>query len=474
VRHHAQVAWCTHLEPLVLLAGHRLVLNEEYLAGWLSFYPACHLTPYEGILAVPPASFVRLTNDNQTSSRYWDFNPGRRIRYAGDGEYEEHFRDVFARAVRRRLRSDVPVLAELSGGIDSSSIVCMADALIACGEAEAKRLDTISYFDDSEPNWNERPFVEIVERKRGRTGFHLAADGSQALPLRHAAMGFAAIPGSNGVSDVGRRFADCVASAGSRVLLSGLGGDEVTGGVPTPEPELADLIVQSDFARLAHQLQAWALNLRKPWLHLLLATLREFLPHGSGDRSRSTPPVNWLQPAFAERQREALRGYESRLTLSGPLPSFQENQRTLNMLRRQLGCRSHSSQLLCEKRFPYLDRDLLEFLYAVPREQLLRPGQRRSLMRRALAGIVPEELLTRKRKGYIARCPLLAIAAAAPQLMEISQQMVTAELGLVNANAFVHAMQRAIDGLEFPFVPWMRTLALELWLRDLRHRSLVP
>ena len=66
---------------------------------------------------------------NATVERYWDFDPAKRIRYASDREYEQHFRTVFAEAVRRRLRSERPVLAELSGGMDSSSIVCMADSL---------------------------------------------------------------------------------------------------------------------------------------------------------------------------------------------------------------------------------------------------------------------------------------------------------------------------------------------------------
>jgi asparagine synthase len=85
----------------------------------------------------------------------------------------------------------------------------------------------------------------------------------------------------------------------------------------------------------------------------------------------------------------------------GPLPSFQMNLDALNGLRSQLGCSSLSSAPRYEKRYPYLDRDLLEFVYAIPREQLVRPGQRRSLMRRALIGIVPDVILQRKRKAGI-------------------------------------------------------------------------
>src|SRR6266436_8553996 len=109
-------------------------------------FPAVHLTPCVGIHSVPPSSFVLLRPGKHVVSKYWDFDPGKRIRYRADAEYEEHFRTVFAQAVQRRLRSDRPVLAELSGGMDSSSIVCMADLVIARGQAHCPRLDTISWF----------------------------------------------------------------------------------------------------------------------------------------------------------------------------------------------------------------------------------------------------------------------------------------------------------------------------------------
>jgi asparagine synthase (glutamine-hydrolysing) len=158
-----QVSWSSIIDPLVLLGGKDFRLEEEYIAGWLSFFPATHLTPYVGIHSVPPSASVIIRTEKHTVRKYWDFDPGRRIRYRTDAEYEEHFRTVFGESVRRRLRSDSPILAELSGGIDSSSIVCVADTIIDRGAAETPRLDTLSYYDDSEPNWNERPYFTKVD-----------------------------------------------------------------------------------------------------------------------------------------------------------------------------------------------------------------------------------------------------------------------------------------------------------------------
>lgn len=468
-----RITWSTTLDPLVLLARKTFSLEEEYIAGWLSFFPATHLTPYVGIHSVPPSCFVLLGPEQQTVSKYWDFDPSKHVRYRTDGEYEEHFRQVFGEAVRRRLRSDNPVLAELSGGMDSSSIVCMADAIIARGAAETPRLDTISYYDDSEPNWNERPYFTIVEEKRGRIGCHIDVSRQESFKLDVERGHFAATPGSEGgrLSETSRQFAACMATQGLRVVLSGVGGDEVTGGVPTPAPELEDLLAKGHFRTLAHQLKVWALNNRKPWSHLLLEAARGFFPPAIIGIPKQRRPAPWFNANFVRRNRAALQGYEPRLKLFGPLPTFQENISTLDALRRQLACSSLPSDQVQEKRYSYLDRSLLEFMYAVPREQMVRPGQRRSLMRRALVGIVPDKLLNRRRKAFVARGPMVSIGAKWADLTDLTQHMRASELGIVDSVRFTNALYKARDRREVPLVALLRTLSTERWLRNLQAGS---
>lgn len=469
------VTWSTVLDPLVLFAGRTFSVCEEYIAGWLSFFPATHLTPYVGIYAVPASCSVLIEPGKHSVSKYWDFDPGKRIRYKSDSDYEEHFRTVFTETVRRTLRSDCPILAELSGGMDSSSIVCMADNVIAHGVAEAPRLDTLSYYNDSEPNWNERPYFIKVEQKRGRTGCHIDVDSEELLPRELESDRFEATPnsGSGHPSKAGRQFNDCLSSNGNRVVLSGIGGDEVMGGIPTPTPALQDLLAKAQFGALAHQLKVWALDKRKPWFYLLHEAVRGFLPLPWIIVPKTKRPAHWLSTDFGERNHDALRGYNSRIKLFGPLPSFQDNIATLEALRRQMACSPLPSEPAYEKRYPYLDRDLLEFMYAIPREQLVRPGHRRSLMRRALVGIVPGELLNRKRKAFLARTPMIAISKEWLGLVQLSDHMICGSLAIVNPRQFSEALQKARMGREVAMTTLMRTLAAELWLRTLEDRGLL-
>jgi asparagine synthase (glutamine-hydrolysing) len=460
------ITWSTILKPLILLAGHNFKLDEEYLAGCVALYPAVHLTPYVGVHSVPPSSRVCLTTTKAQIQKYWDFDPEKKIRYQNDGDYEEHFRVVFEQSVRRRLRSKFPVLAELSGGMDSSSIVCMADKISAAGTEFAPRIDTVSYYDDSENSWDERPYFTAVEQQRGKTGCHIEITSNEIFQIQFDATSFVPTPGSKGrATATSQQFAECVRSRGNRVVLSGTGGDEVLGGVPTPIPELRDLIVQAKLRALARQLKTWALTKRKPWRALLLEALQGFLPSTVFGSPEYRRPAPWLDRNFVMRNRLALGGYEGRVRFFGRgLPSFQDNLSALDGLRRQLAFTDPPYDPVYERRYPYLDLDLLEFAFAIPREQHVRPGRRRSLMRRALAGIVPDALINRRRKAFPLRRPMLALSAERNALRERKQPLGTGLLGIVDTARLLGVLEKSAHGEEVAFVQVMRTLALEHWL----------
>lgn len=469
-----RACWSTILGPLLLFSKKPFDLDEEYVAGWFSFFPEARLTPYLGIHSVPPSCYVRLAKGMSRVTKYWDFDPDNRICCHTDAEYEEQFRQLFANAVQRRLRSDRPVLAELSGGVDSSSIVCVADQVIARGSAETSRLDTVSYFDDTEPNWNERPYFTAVEEKRGRTGCHIDLSSRETFSFEWSPGCLAETPGSGArLTPSNRQFAACVAAQGNRIVLSGIGGDEVTGGVPTPTPELEDLLARARLGILAHQLKCWSLNKRTPWFHLFFDAAQRFVSPALLGVPKYRRPAAWLRPDFVKRHRAALTGYPRRVTLFGPLPSFQENISTLDVLRRQLSCTALTSSPPYEKRYPYLDRTLLEFMYAIPREQQVRPGQRRSLLRRALAGIVPADVLNRRRKAFVVRGPMAAISAHRTKFIELTEHMVSSSIGIVDPIVFLKTLNTAHQGQEVPIVTVMRTLSIELWLRAARDQGIL-
>jgi asparagine synthase (glutamine-hydrolysing) len=469
------VIWSTLLDPLVLLAGRSFELNEEYLAGWLSSLPAAHLTPYRGIHSVPPASSIVFGRTARAVETYWKADPVRRIAYRSDAEYEEHFRIVFANSVRRRLRADKPVLAELSGGMDSSSIVCIADRVLREVQAEAPRLDTVSFYSRFEPNWDEQPYFTKVEESRGRAGCHIELDPNDLFDIDFAQHEFAATPAAlTHATPARKQFANCIVTQKSRVLLSGVGGDELLGGVPAFRPGLADLAVQGRWIAFVREATRWAVALRKPFYQILADVLARFLPRALRKVSEDNRPAPWLRAGFVARNKpEFHHCSEGRFRIFVLLPSFHENINALEALARQLTNTPLPLAPPHEKRYPYLDRELVEFLLAIPREQVVRPGQRRSLMRRAMRGIVPEAILNRRRKAYVARGPATFFAASRSQLAAWSHNMVSDSVGIVDHVAFLRILESLREAQQVPLIPLLRTFGLEKWLRTLKALDLL-
>ena len=481
-----QITWSTILDPLVLFASKTFAISEEYIAGWLSQVPSAHLTPFARIKAVPASSYVLVRPPQHgvapTVSKYWDFDPSKKIRYRTNVEYEEHFRAVFAEAVRRTLRSDRPVLAELSGGMDSSSIVCMADSSIARGKAETPRLDTISWFDDSVPEYDERSRFTKVEEKRGRAGWHidlgsLTNDASEQVSLGCDLGGdrLEILPSLDwGPRKFSEEYAACMTSQGHRVTLSGFGGEQPTGGgaIPTPTLELLNLLARGRFLRLSHQLKAWAARMRQPRRSLLWKAVHEFLPVVFLTLPEELRPPGWFDSHFIRRNHAALCRYPSRTKLFGPLPSFQKHLSVLDCERRLIAhCALHSN-LLREIRFPFLDRDFREFAYAIPWEQIVGVGQRRSLMRRALVDIVPDELLNRKHRTPISEDLRKGRSTEWLGLVE-ADQMVCRALRIIEPDRFKQALQKAQSDQEASINLLTRALTLESWLRQMVNRGVL-
>lgn len=469
-----RIWWSTDLTPLVLLSGDKFHIDDDYIAGYFANDSDAHLTPYREIREVPPGQFVRLRNGKASVERYWRFSAKSRIRYKTDAEYEEHFRDIFRQSVRRRLRSDSPILAELSGGLDSSSIVCMADDVLAKEGAQTPRLDTLSYYDKTEPHGDDWIYFQKVEEKRRRVGAHIdVSKYGESASFDYQE--FSALPGYVGA---GRKIeaerAAVIRNGGCRAILSGIGGDEFMGGVPNPSALLADLLVQLKLVSLAKQLMAWSLVKRRPWIQLLWDALVDLLPASLGQYFAKLAKVEpWIEKEFAKRARIAIRQLDVDEHFGLWLPTRRSYIGGVLLMANKMSKRSLRSLALAEARYPYLDQNLIEFALSIPASQLLRPGERRSLMCRSLAGIVPQEILSRGTKQIGARTPIKGLEKNWQDLQIVFDSPFSARLGFINGDRFSATMHDALNGKVVPIVRLLKTVSLEFWLRDLTSRRLI-
>lgn len=123
-----------------------------------------HETLYKGIFRLPPAHSLIITPDRVRMERYWDLDPKKEIRYRSDKEYADHFLDIFKKSVHCRMRAHGRVGAQLSGGLDSSSIACVAQSLINTGAISKNGFETFSMVF---PGWgcDESGYIKDVSQK---------------------------------------------------------------------------------------------------------------------------------------------------------------------------------------------------------------------------------------------------------------------------------------------------------------------
>jgi asparagine synthase (glutamine-hydrolysing) len=467
--------WCTGLAALVLHSGQRFSLCDEYFAGYLASQPEAHLTPYAEIIQVPPGSYVEVTAERLRTHRYWSFDRLSGIRYRSDAEYEEHFRELFRESVKRRLRTSYPVLAELSGGLDSSSIVCLADDILK-RDGSSGRMETVSYYSFGDTDSDERKYFEAVEEFIGRTGTHLEEhipeSGLGLHPMRDCC--FAPLPGYfDCVVDAEHYFLNRMPQKSWRVRLSGIGGDELLGGVQDPVPDLAVALWQGRLRSFAEQIYAWALQrkttiwslLGKSVVHLMPIWMREHLDMGPVSGSE------WIARDFARHHRVARRRLRPSATVREWFPGPPSPDSWYFSLTSFIAGYLPRFTFAEQTVLPYYDRDLVRFLLAIPGEQLLRPGQRRSLMRRALKGMVPDTVLFRKTKALGQRIPALEMKGAAEELLaSLVNTPVAKYISLPDVRTALDGISR---GKEIPTIFLERLLGAAYLCRALEGRHLL-
>jgi asparagine synthase (glutamine-hydrolysing) len=462
-----RILWSTYLEGFFTKKSSR-PLDERYVVSYLTHRSSLDLTPYQGIRVVLPAHYYIIKNDDIVPRQYWRPVTNQRMYFASDADYDAHFILLLKKSITRRTGPGAPIVAQLSGGVDSTSIVCLSDAIRRGDSPDASILDTISFYDDSEPHWNEREYFTKVEGKRGKTGIHIPISYMDRSfePLSYPSY-LQMFPGTDSSVLEHQQRCDLPLSAkGYKAILSGIGGDELLGGVPNPTPELADYLVSGHFLTLLKRSIAWSLDRRLPVVETLrdAATFTYKIYRKAPLVKPVIPP--WLHPRIRASYPDSIRVSGANSSRFGRFPSAIFTELSWLATVETLPHLCPETFFRREYRYPYLDRDLVDFLCSVPREQLVSPGRRRLMMRRALSGVVPAEILERRRKAYISHGPIATMRRNRKALETVLHNLLLAEFQIVEFESFHSALSNLLDGNDSTQWPGlMRAIALELWLK---------
>jgi len=336
------------------------------------------------------------------SERWWQPSIVERTDL-GFEQATDQLREMFLNNVHLHLRSDVPLGAALSGGIDSSSVVCAMrhiepDMPIHTFSyvPRGSTLNEEEWVDQVNSHCNAIPHKVVVEP------YELVDDLDDVIRAQGEPFGSTSIYAQYRVFRLAKE-------KGITVTLDGQGADELLAGYHGyPHARVRSLLEREDFTVLIRFLNDWSQwpgRSRKQALQILgSATLPETLISLARSLSSKDSQPHWLDAEFLQASGVLVRHpqllkvvpEDPERSLVETLRKAQTGNGLMSLLRH--GDRN-SMRWSIESRVPFLTTDLAEFLLSLPEEYLLsNKGETKYIFRRAMRGIVPDEILDRKDK----------------------------------------------------------------------------
>ncbi len=441
-------------------------LDEEFLADYLTQGIGVQpRTPFPGICRLESAHALWYDGRRATCTRYWDPRELSPFSHQDEGRFRAEFRELFRESIGCAVKPDTPILCDLSGGLDSSSIACTLGELLA-SEGETVPVHTMTYILGRRRDAREAEWIAEIRERYGFEGEELIVDDILMSDPWSSADQWDEPDTTLFSYPLFEWYVEVAERVGATSLLSGLGGEAVVGSEGPVPVHLADLLLSLRLPSFFRQLRVWRRGLHMPLINLLAEAV--FWPTVSNRyrlmQVRKNEVPAWIAPDFAARTGYKRRALGSWCDLKCPT---RELQRRVERLYRisgflQRGNLEHSMLV----RYPFLHLPLVEYVLRVPFEYKSEPIETRKLLRRSMADVLPDRLWRRLLQPTGNPFVYHAFERQWSSLEPVVRDPVLADLGVVDRSEFQRAMKLARIGHSTHTVPLLGTLALEFWARQ--------
>ena len=400
-----RIAFASQPAALLRLQGLSSAPNKGFVARFAgshyrTFDNLPEESPYESIAQLPAGHVVALSCGDSGSARaYWSLTD--RSDFEEDEEVlAERYRELLVNAVGRRTAHAERPIFSLSGGLDSSSVLCSAAHLAGQKQPAVSCVYTDATYDERD---------EIADVVREQVSRWYALEIPNRIDLVDSVRHLVSIHGEPVATATWlshHLLAQHVQASGFKTLFGGLGGDELNAGEYEYFPmHFADLAASGMTRALEDNVAGWTRHHDHP-------IFRKSPEIAAGMVARLTDPAipgrclpDWprlrrysdcVNPEFYDLARFVP-------TMDAPFGSYLKNRTFQDMFRETLPCCLRAEDRQCAAAgiahfAPFLDRELVEFMYRVPGTLKIRDGITKHLLRRATAGILPDRTRLRIKK----------------------------------------------------------------------------
>jgi len=420
--HHGRITFASEIKALLEDDEQERAVNEEALYYYLSFNatPAPH-TLFSGIQKLAPGTWLRVSADGHVQeSRYWDvWDHTQPLTNASEAEIAERILSELRTSVKLRKISDVPVGVFLSGGIDSSTNA----ALFSEGDGQPVRTFSIGYDRQYESYPSELPYARLAARAVGAEHRELLLQESDLLESLPRIIRHQDEPLADPVCMPLYFVSKLARDAGVIVCQVGEGSDELfcgykywndslrlqrcTSWLPSPK-----ILRSLGLAGLALVERAGTPSYRREFS---CEVLRRGLSNrpvfwGGAEVFSDSQKQRLLSPRLRKRfggfsSWEALRPIHQRFAEKAWEPSplhwmtyLDLNLRLPELLLMRVDKMSMAVSL--EARVPFLDHKFVELAMSIPAAVKTRDGVLKYILKKAVRGLIPDELIDRKKQGF--------------------------------------------------------------------------
>jgi asparagine synthase (glutamine-hydrolysing) len=451
-----RLCFASEIKALLAVPGLVPQVDERRLAEYLlrGLHDHDERTFFEGVTQVMPATYVTVDTAGRTASvRYWV----PRLSEDAAAADPAGFRQAFKKAVERRLVADVTVGTCLSGGLDSSTIVCMMTELLEERAPDAHsmgdRLRTFSAVFDGDPI-DEQDYIKTVLKASGAASEFVrpvSPDLFRDLPLLIWHQDEPIV--SSGPYAQYRVME--LAAGKAKVLLDGQAGDELLAGyVPYQYVYLRQLLKQRDWRLFANEALA-ARDVLWPLVRRKLAD--------RGGRALDVQSLLAGDLATPDTRREVAKAdVRSRDDLK--LRLLQDlTQYSLPSLLRYEDRNSMAHSI--ESRVPFLDQELVELVLSLPPDAIIHRGWSRIILRDAMRGTLPDKVRLRRKKIGFTTPEMRWLRAQRAEVQGIFRSPSFAARPWWDGPAIARAFAACCEGTVEESSLFWRVLDIEGWMR---------
>jgi len=409
-------------------------------------------------------NLAELKPDNINPARWYDLVPVDYLKSYGQACTD--FKNLFLNAVEIRLRAEVKVGSCLSGGLDSSAIVCVINEILTSEQEQCQQ--TVFSACSQHKQFNEREYIDIVVEKTDSTPYYCYPEWDNLFNINETLTWYQDEPfGSTSVYAQWSVF-ELAKNKGVSVMLDGQGADEQLAGYQSLyfQTYLNGLLHSGKLIKFGTELKLFNKLHKYNMMSAIVRSLLSFFPINFIVKlgkclGRKTYNTNWISDKLLSKNKLVKIDLINKNVKSVSYTQLMQSNLPMLLHFEDRNSMAHS----IESRVPFIDYRLVELIYSMPTQYKINNGVTKRVLRDGLSGILPDKIKNRMSKLGFATPEEIWLRSQPEIFRNKLLQSIEYSKGILNKEQVLILFDEIVSGkTKFDFWIW-RVINFGTWMK---------